>query len=99
MEFYNQSLPLRRQVGYKSGEATTLSNIGSVYFALGEKQKALEFYNQALPLDKQVGDKSGEATTLTNIGFVYYALGEKQKALEWREAEGVGILQSSLAAL
>ncbi|MEH1890660.1 MAG: CHAT domain-containing tetratricopeptide repeat protein, partial [Nostoc sp.] len=83
LEFYNQALPLRRAVGDRSGEATTLNNIGGVYDALGQKQKALEFYNQALPLRRAVGDRSGEATTLNNIGLVYSDLGQKQKALEF----------------
>ena len=72
---------LYRAVGDRGGEATTLNNIGRVYYALGEKQKALDFYNQALPILRAVGDRGGEATTLNNIGRVYDALGEKQKAL------------------
>ena len=72
---------LYRAVGDRGGEATTLNNIGGVYNALGEKQKALVFYNQALPILRAVGDRGGEATTLNNIGAVYYDLGEKQKAL------------------
>nr|MBW4623461.1 CHAT domain-containing protein [Cyanosarcina radialis HA8281-LM2] len=60
-----------------------LNNIGQVYDALGEKQKALEFYNQSLPLSRAVGDRSTEAATLNNIGAVYFTLGEKQKALSY----------------
>ena len=41
---------LYRVVNDKKNEATTLNNIGGVYSALGEKQKALVFYNQALPI-------------------------------------------------
>ncbi|MBG1267454.1 CHAT domain-containing protein, partial [Nostoc sp. WHI] len=70
-------------VGDRTGEATTLNNIGAVYSALGEKQKALDFYNQALPLIRAVGDRTGEARTLNNIGKVYDDLGEKQKALDF----------------
>ena len=61
----------------------SLNNIGAVYDALGEKQKALDFYNQALPILRAVGDRGVEATTLNNIGRVYDALGEKQKALDY----------------
>ncbi|MEH2281507.1 MAG: CHAT domain-containing tetratricopeptide repeat protein, partial [Nostoc sp.] len=64
-------------------EARTLNNIGQVYSALGEKQKALDLYNQALPLTRAVGERTGEAATLTSIGQVYFALGEKQKALDF----------------
>ena len=85
LSYYEQALPLQKQVGDRSGEANTLNNIGAVYDALGDKQKALSYYEQALPLLKQVGDRSGEATTLNNIGAVYSALGDKQKALSYYE--------------
>jgi CHAT domain-containing protein/Tfp pilus assembly protein PilF len=83
LEFYNQSLPLRRQVGDKAGEAVTLTNIGLVYSDLGDSQTALDYYNQSLPLTRQVGDKAGEATTLNNIGGVYSDLGDSQTALDY----------------
>ncbi|MBE9207891.1 CHAT domain-containing protein [Nostoc sp. LEGE 06077] len=81
MQFYNQSLPLRRQVRDKTGEAATLNNIGGVYSDLGDKQQTLQFYNQSLPLARQVGDKTQEAVTLNNIGSIYDDLGDKQQAL------------------
>ncbi len=83
--YYAEALPLCRQVGDRSGEASTLSNIGAVYTALGEKEKALGYCEEALPLFRQVGDRSGEAMTLSNIGAVYTALGEKEKALGYYE--------------
>ncbi len=52
-------------MGDRRGEATTLNNIGLVYDALGEKQKALDFYNQALPILRAVGDRRGEALVKT----------------------------------
>jgi len=83
LEYYTQALALRRVVGDRAGEATTLNNIGWVYSDLGEKQKALEYYTQALAIFRAVGNRAGEATTLYNIGAVYSDLGEKQKALEY----------------
>jgi CHAT domain-containing protein/Tfp pilus assembly protein PilF len=85
LEYYEKALPIRREVGDRSGEATTLNNIGLVYDALGRKQEALEYYEKALPIYKSVGDRSGQATTLNNIGMVYDALGRKQEALEYYE--------------
>ncbi len=82
LEKYNEALPIRRAVGDRNGEAETLTNIGSVYQALGEMRKALEKYNEALPLRRAVDDRSGEAETLDNIGVVYQYLGETRKALE-----------------
>ena len=54
-------------MGDRSGEATTLNNIGKVYWVSGEKQKALQYYNQALPLKRAVGDRGGETIILQEI--------------------------------
>jgi len=83
LEYYNQALPISREVGDRSGEATTLNNIGLVYRSIGQPQQALEYYNQALPISREVGDRSGEATTLNNIGFVYHSIGQPQQALDY----------------
>ncbi len=77
------ALVLWEKLGDKSNQAVTLVNIGAVYNALGEKQKALSYYNQALPLFRALGDRNWEAITLNNIGLVYSDLGEKQKALSF----------------
>jgi len=78
---FEEALKLFRAVGDRGGEAGTLNNIGLVYSALGEKQKALEYYSQSLPRLRAVGDHG--AITLNNIGLVYSELGQKQKALEY----------------
>ncbi|MEC4867887.1 MAG: tetratricopeptide repeat protein, partial [Jaaginema sp. PMC 1078.18] len=83
LDYYNQALSIVRAVGDRSGEATTLNNIGVIYSDLGEKQQALDYYNQALLLKRAVGDKGGEASTLSNIGVLYNFLGEKQQALDY----------------
>jgi tetratricopeptide (TPR) repeat protein len=76
---FEEAARLYSAMGDRSGEATTLNNIGSVYSDLGEKQKALSYFNQALPLRKAVGDRSGEATTLNNIRAVNQSLGKQPK--------------------
>ncbi|MDT9196700.1 tetratricopeptide repeat protein [Limnospira sp. PMC 1042.18] len=83
LNYFNQALPIRREVGDRSGEATTLTNIGLVYNALGNRTEALNYYNQALSMRRDVGDRSGEATTLNNIGLVYNALGNRTEALNY----------------
>jgi tetratricopeptide (TPR) repeat protein len=47
LEYFGQSLPIRREVGDRAGEAATLNNIGLVYAGLGERQRALEYYGQS----------------------------------------------------
>jgi CHAT domain-containing protein len=80
-------------VVYRAGETATLNNIGRVYDALGQKQKALEFFQEALPIFQAMGYSAGEAVTLNNIGSVYDALGQKQKALEFYQ-EALPIFQA-----
>jgi CHAT domain-containing protein/Tfp pilus assembly protein PilF len=82
IEKYQEALGLYRRAGDRSKEATTLTNIGAVYWSLGETQKSLEKHSEALPLRREVGDRRGEAQTLNKIGLVYWSLGETQKALE-----------------
>jgi len=55
---YEEALKLYRSAGDREQEATTLNNIGSVYSALGEKQKALEYYSQSLPLSRAADCKN-----------------------------------------
>ncbi|WP_292780452.1 CHAT domain-containing protein [Nostoc sp. NMS9] len=68
-------------VGERSGEAVILTNIGQVYFALGEKQKALDLYNQALPLSRAVGNRTGEAVTLGSIGILLQSTNRPTEAI------------------
>ena len=81
LEYYRQALPIRREVGDRAGEATTLNNIGLVYDGLGERSQALEYYRQALPIRREVGDRAGEAVTRYNIAMIHRQLGELDRAV------------------
>lgn len=83
LEKYQEAQALFHVTGDKTQEAAALSDIGTVYDSLGEKQKALEILNQALPMRREAGDRQGEATTLNNLGAVYRSLGEVRKAVEY----------------
>jgi tetratricopeptide (TPR) repeat protein len=50
LKYYNQALPIWREVGDRAGVATTLNNIGEVYRSISQPQEALKYYNQALPI-------------------------------------------------
>ncbi|MBD0309073.1 MAG: CHAT domain-containing protein, partial [Microcoleus sp. T1-bin1] len=92
-EYYNQSLPLRRAVGDRRGEAITLNNIGLVYSQLGEKQKALEYYSQSLGLSRAVDYPVGEALTLYSIAAAKRDRGNLTEALTDIEAS-LNIIES-----
>ena len=83
MEFYQQALAIRKQIGDPAGVGTTLNNIGLIYSKLGDYPKALEYLQQALAIHQQIGDPAGAGTTLSNIGEIYYRLGQYPKALDF----------------
>jgi tetratricopeptide (TPR) repeat protein len=83
LNYYNQALPIWREVNHRSGEAASLNNIGSVYRYNGQWEKALKYSKLALPITQEVNDRAGEATTLSNIGTVYANIGQPQEALKY----------------
>src|SRR5262245_2640760 len=80
---YEDALRLFREAGDRSGEASSLTNLGVVSNLLNERLKALDYLNQALPLHQAAGNRAEEVRTLTYLGFVSSALLERQKALEY----------------
>ncbi len=83
LNYYQQALPISREVGDRPGEAVTLNNLGTVYTNIGQPQEALNYYQQALPIRREVGDRPGEARTLNNLGAVYRRIGQPQEALNY----------------
>jgi tetratricopeptide (TPR) repeat protein len=48
LQFYDQALPIHRQVGDHRGEAATRNGMGRVYTTMGKTQEALMYNGQAL---------------------------------------------------
>ncbi|AFY56143.1 tetratricopeptide repeat protein [Rivularia sp. PCC 7116] len=83
LNYYNQALPLAREIKDKFAEASILNNVAVIHDDLGDKHQAFKVYNQALLLSRKIDDKGGEATNLNNIGGIYNHLGDKQQALKF----------------
>jgi len=93
LRYYEQALPLRREVKDKSGEAATLNNIGFAYDDLSRSEEALRYYGQALPIWREVKDRSGEAATLNNLMFVSKKQKQPELAIVFGK-QSVNVLQS-----
>ena len=95
LDYYNQALPLWREVGNRSGVALALYDIGRIHYQLGEPQTALDFYSQALDIWRETQDHRGMAAALNHIGRAYADLGQRDKALDldyqalsaWRDVQ------------
>ncbi|MEP0871075.1 DUF2225 domain-containing protein [Trichocoleus desertorum AS-A10] len=82
LEFYQQALKLRQQIGDREGEWATLDDMGMAYGEQGQYTKALEFYQKALGIIRQLGDRNSEKLRLNEIASVYFRLGQYPQALE-----------------
>jgi CHAT domain-containing protein/Tfp pilus assembly protein PilF len=93
LETYQKALPIWQALGDRSGEASTLTNIGVASAKLGDSAKALDFYNQALPLRQAVRDLRGEATTLYRLAQLERDRGNTAVALT-RIKAAIDIIES-----
>ena len=82
IQFKQQSLQIRREIGDRNGEAASLNNLGLAYDSLGQYQQAIQFLQQQLEITKEIGDRNGEANALCNLGNAYGSLGQYQQAIQ-----------------
>ena len=103
-----ESLTLARQIGDIRTQATTLNNLGTVYYNQNQYANALGIYQQALPIMQQVDDPLAESKVMKNIGQAYEGAGDLSQALDTyrqaiaiqkdvRASAGVEELKTSLA--
>ena len=74
---------LLERVRDKEEKAKILSDLGTIFYHLGELDKALEYFEKVLKQDEELGRKEGIAADFGNIGVVYQTKGGLDKALEY----------------
>jgi tetratricopeptide (TPR) repeat protein len=67
IDFHQQSLEIKREIGDRNGEAVSLGNLGNAYQSLGQYQRAIDFYQQWLEIAHEISDRGGEANSLWNL--------------------------------
>lgn len=70
VEDYLKSAAYRRAAGEHILLYKTLSNLGKVYYDLGQYVKAIDTYKEALDIATKLNDKNGKALALTGIAIV-----------------------------
>ncbi|ACE06616.1 hypothetical protein Aasi_1304 [Candidatus Amoebophilus asiaticus 5a2] len=85
--YYQKALEMYRTIytGNHPDIASSLDNIGNVYYDLIQYQEALKYYEQAFEIKKTIYKDThpSVATSLNNIGNVYRDLGRRQDALNY----------------
>ena len=72
-------------IGDRSLLSSSLTNLGSCNYSLGDYPRAIELYEQALAIAREIGNRQGESAALGNLGLCYYRLGDYRHAIEHQE--------------
>lgn len=71
---------IARKIEDRRTEVQVLSNLGSAYNKLGDRQNAIIHYEQALRTAGEIRDRRGAGSASGNLGIIYTELGDRQKA-------------------
>ncbi len=104
---FEEAATIRREVGYKSGEATSLHNIAYCHHLLGNWSEALRMYGRVTTIRRELGEVSHRgraqrqyAEVLLDLGRIEEALEEARDALAaMRQVEDLGYAPPCLTLL
>ena len=74
-------MEIRREIGDRQGEGTTLNNISLIHSARGIYETALRYLKQSLEIRCEIGDRSGMCATLINMGHIHYQNNDQENAM------------------
>ena len=81
LQYYFQSLEIKRSLGDTEGEIRTLINVGVVYYKLKDYEKALRYFNQSKGIQEKTGLRIDTDILMNNIGLSYAYLGQFEEAM------------------
>jgi CHAT domain-containing protein/Tfp pilus assembly protein PilF len=82
LEYYQKSLKIGEEFGFKEIIAPSSVKIGQLYHTLGELSLAAEYYQKSLKPAEESGDHYLIAQATNNLSVIYKARGNYSKALE-----------------
>lgn len=77
-----QALGLAARANDQGHAATTLNEIGEIYYGWGRYEDALQCFQRSLAICEDLRGRTGEARALNNIAQVYKARGRNEDALQ-----------------
>ncbi len=99
---WQQALTIRRTIGDREGEGSSLLNIAQVYTSLGDYGAALPLLRQALMMQQAVGNRWWENAVWNALGIVALAVGdyaEAQRCITQAEALCLAVGDEAGAAI
>ncbi|MBO0700933.1 MAG: tetratricopeptide repeat protein, partial [Zavarzinella sp.] len=90
VEMYEGSLAHYREVGDRKNEGIALGNMGDIYLALGEVDRARECIDRRLALAREDQDVEAEAAAMNSLGFLRVVVNDRDGAVRhFKQALGV----------
>ena len=87
LQYFQQSLVIRQEIGDKGGEGAMLNNISQIYSEQGDDETALLYLQQSFEVFEKAEDIPGTCAALINMGHIYWAHGVQNDAMAcWRSA-------------
>ncbi len=80
LELFEQALISAQETQFRQAEIALLNNIGCVYMARQEPQKALEYFDKQLEIAQSFGDRKRFANGIVDSGRAHLALGNLNQA-------------------
>lgn len=80
---HSKSLKIREQIRDSGGIASSLINLGNVFFEQKNYENAIPYYQKGLAASKAVDNDRGIAITLNNLGIIAKEQGNPEKAFEY----------------
>ncbi|GAA1285522.1 tetratricopeptide repeat protein [Saccharothrix xinjiangensis] len=78
---FEEVLEVSREVGFRPGEASTLTNIGNCHYHRADLGRAVDCYTASAEVAREVGNLHGEALTRTSLGNCYDVAGLPDEAV------------------
>lgn len=72
LALYEEALPIRREVGDRAGEATTLNGLAYLLMNMENLEQALDTFEQSVRLEQTVLHRAGEAAGLVGMAILLY---------------------------
>ncbi len=85
IKYLTRAAAISRSKAYAQGESTAVFQLGLIYHALADEQKAMDSYQRSIAVSRSIDPPTrlsmeNEAESLTNIGNIYRRLGASGSA-------------------
>ncbi|UCE07734.1 MAG: SpoIIE family protein phosphatase, partial [bacterium] len=85
LEHFNESLTIRQELGFYTGETTTLLDLGELFIKQKKIEKAFEAINKALELAIKIKAKPKISRAYKTLFEIHQDLGQIEKALDFHK--------------